>query len=80
MTENSRLHIYVKSIDKHYYDIGLRRDNKQLSRVGFQFGEYHPRFLEDFVQQYGYKNIKIVSLGKLFNEMEYIKGLDVEVL
>ena len=59
--------------DKFYYDIGLRKHgNQMLPKTFTTMGEKHPRFLEDFIEKYGRKNVKIVDYGKLHYEKEYI--------
>jgi hypothetical protein len=67
-----RLTIRVKG--KFYYDIGLR-GSSTLSKKHRVFGEMQPRYLEDFIEKYGKKNIKIISYGDLNNRKDDIKRI-----
>ena len=75
MTIRSRLHIFIKTTGKHYYDIGLRKGNEYLSHIRETFGETHPRFLEDFIDKFGKQNVIVRSLGKLHEDADYIISL-----
>jgi len=68
-----RLHIIVK--DKHYYDVGLRKGNLLLSKYILQGSEKIPRFLEDFIDVYGTKEIIVIDYGKLIDDKKYIDEL-----
>lgn len=63
--EMLRMQLLVKG--KHYYDVGLRgrMGNDKLSKTNWRFGEECPRFLEDFIEKYGKKNVEILSFGDM---------------
>ncbi len=61
--------------NKFYYDIGLRKGDKKLSKMSHQLGHDCPRYLEDFIDVYGANNIKILTYGKLWEEKDYINNL-----
>lgn len=62
----------MKTTGKHYYDIGLRKEDNNLSKTRVTFGERHPRFLEDFIDKFGKQNVVVRSLGKLHEDATYI--------
>jgi hypothetical protein len=68
------MRLIIKADKQYFYDIGLRNKSK-LSKFTSSFGEYHPRYLEDFIERYGKHNIKIVSFGKLKEEKDTILKL-----
>ena len=68
-----RLCIVVKGT--YYYDIGLRKGNRILSKTSHQFGSDCPRYLEDFIEKYGKKDVVIKGYGTLLSEKEYIDSL-----
>ena len=70
------LRLMIKVNDKFYYDIGLRRDNKNLSRTFTTMGEEHPRFLEDFIRVYGSKKIQIIDYGKIAFDEQSMKHIE----
>ena len=59
------------TFDVFFYDIGIRAIDDPLDilskyvngNVGFsqKSGRKHPRFLEDFVEEYGEKNVKVLT-------------------
>ena len=61
--------------NKFYYDIGLRKGDKILSKTQIQMGHVCPRFLEDFIEKYGVNNIRIIDYGCLSNEKKYIDDI-----
>ena len=69
------LRIQLQINNKFYYDIGLRKDNYQLSKTVMKFGEKQPRFLEDFIEKYGKNKIKILDYGKLIDDKKYIDNI-----
>ena len=81
-----RLWIEVNGV--HYYDVGLRNfdGNQNLSKEIIMFGSKQPRFLEDFIEKYDAKNIRIREFGSLkwrndwWKIYQYISGLGVKIL
>jgi len=67
-----RLHIRINN--NNYYDIGLRNGCK-TDKLTRRFGEYQPKYLEDFIEKYNKKKINIISYGDLFSEKEAIDKL-----
>ena len=55
----------IKIESKYYYDIGLRGNDYYTSKFTRTFGEDHPKYLEDFIEFYGKKKIRIISYGSL---------------
>ena len=58
--------------DKFYYDIGLRKGDRLLSKFVYRFSEKQPRFLEDFIEVFGKANVNIIGYGSLVKEKDYI--------
>jgi hypothetical protein len=69
------MRLQLRVNNKFYYDIGLRKGLPYLSKTHEQFGIKCPRFLEDFIEEYGKNNIKVIAYGSLKNEKDYINGL-----
>ena len=67
-----RLHIRVGN--EHYYDIGLR-NKAEDSELTQRFGEWQPKYLEDFINRYGKKRIEILSYGDLIEKRNDIDKL-----
>ena len=66
-----RLKIFVVPEGKFYYDIGLREGCNILSKTI----DGHPRFLEDFIEEYGKENVIVLDYGKLKHKKPYIDSL-----
>jgi len=59
-----RLTLYVKPTGKFYYDIGIRAYDDSLNVLSqwnnhMMFGEYHPRYFEDFIFEFGERNVTV---------------------
>jgi len=61
--------------NKFFYDVGLRRNDTNSPKTKIMFQEECPRFLEDYIEKYGKKNINIIDYGKLIEEKKHIKEL-----
>lgn len=68
------MRLWILADNKFYYDIGLRKDDTKLSKTQELFGEMCPRFLEDFIEKYGKKKIKVLDYGTI-EDTEYIDEL-----
>ena len=68
-----RIELMIKN--KFYYDIGLRKEDRILSKTQVQMGHKCPRYLEDFIKRYGKSEIVIIDYGCLIGEKKYIDNL-----
>ena len=74
-----RLMIFVRCLQEYYYDIGLRKNNEILSHTHWMYGRKVPRFLEDWIREYGERNIEVCNMGGLDDERGYVERLGVDV-
>lgn len=78
--ERMEIRLIIKAGDHFYYDIGVRcieDPHNVLSKINNhkQFGEHHPRYLEDFIEFYGKKNVEVMSYGKLKDNADMIQEI-----